>query len=337
MRDINTGVNDSDVWNSQKAEWIGSKMKTAVYEKYGPPEVLSIKEVEKPVPKDNEILVKIRATTVAAGDIRMRGFKVQLSFWLPARLALGVTGPKRKVLGMEASGVVESVGKSIEKFRVGDEVLAATGFGGGYAEYICLPATDVVGRVVIEIAKKPANLTFEEAAAVPIGAMTALAFLRKAKVKSGQKVLVYGASGSVGTYAVQLAKYYGAEVTGVCSAANLELVKSLGADVVIDYAKEDFANNGQKYDFIFDAVGKISSSKAKGSLAEKGVFLSTWGSGDMEPNDLSTLSGLLEAGKLKVVVDRTYPLEQIVEAHRYVEAGHKKGNVVITVNNSLPA
>jgi NADPH:quinone reductase-like Zn-dependent oxidoreductase len=188
-----------------------------------------------------------------------------------------------------------------------------------------------VGRVVIEVAKKPTNLTFEQAAAVPIGAMTALAFLRKANVKKGQKVLVYGASGSVGTYAVQLGKYFGAEVTGVCSASNLELVKSLGADIVIDYAKEDFAKNGQKYDLIFDAVGKISRSHAKGSLTENGVFLSTWGDGGTEPNDLSTLSGLIEAGKLKVVIDRTYPIEQIVEAHRHVDAGHKKGNVVITL------
>ena len=164
-----------------------------------------------------------------------------------------------------------------------------------------------------------------------------MAFLRKANVKNGQKVLVYGASGSVGTYAVQLAKYFGAEVTGVCSASNLELVKSLGADVVIDYAKEDFAKNGQRYDLVFDAVGKISRSKAKGSLTENGVFLSTWGSGGMEPNDLSTLSGLIEAGKLKAVIDRQYPLEQIVEAHRYVGAGHKKGNVVITLQHSLPA
>jgi NADPH:quinone reductase-like Zn-dependent oxidoreductase len=306
-------------------------MKAVIYEKYGLPEVLSLVELEKPVPKDNEVLIRIHATTVAAGDIRMRGFKVQLSFWLPARLALGLTGPKRKILGMEASGVVESVGKNVEKFKAGDEVLAATGFGGGYAEYVCLPDTDVVGSVVIQVAKKPANLTFEQAAAVPIGAMTALAFLRKANVTKGQKVLVYGASGSVGTYAVQLAKIYGAEVTGVCSAANLELIKSLGADAVLDYAKEDFAQNGQKYDFVFDAVGKISRSKAKGSLTKNGVFLSTWGSGDMKPNDLSTLCGLIEAGKLKVIVDRQYPLEKIVEAHRYVEAGHKKGNVVITV------
>jgi NADPH:quinone reductase-like Zn-dependent oxidoreductase len=315
----------------------GLEMKAAVYEKYGPPEVLSLKEIEKPVPKDNEVLIKILATTVAAGDIRMRGFKVPAALWLLSRIALGITGPKRKILGMEISGVVEKVGKAVEKFMVGDEVFASTGFGGGYAEYICLPAADVVGRVVIEVAKKPANLTFQEAAAFPIGGMTALAFLRKANVKNGQKVLVYGASGSVGTYTVQLAKNFGAQVTGVCSAANLELVKSLGADVVIDYAKEDFAKNGQRYDLVFDAVGKISRSKAKGSLTENGVFLSTWGNGGMEPNDLSTLSGLIEAGKLKAVIDRQYPLEQIVEAHRYVGAGHKKGNVVITLQHSLPA
>ena len=312
-------------------------MKAIVYTKYGAPEVLHLKEIEKPVPKDNEVLVKINATTVTAGDIRMRGFKVPAHFWLPARFALGVTGPKNKVLGMEVSGVIETVGKGVTKFRVGDEVLAATGFGRGYAEYICLPETDMVGRVVIEVAKKPANLTFEEAAAVPIGGMTALAFLRKANVKNGRKVLVYGASGSVGTYAVQLAKNCGAQVTGVCSASNLELVKSLGADVVIDYAKEDFAKNGRRYDLVFDAVGKISRSKAKGSLTENGVFLSTWGNGGMEPNDLVTLSGLIEAGKLKVVIDRQYPLEQIVEAHRYVGAGHKKGNVAITIEHNLSA
>lgn len=306
-------------------------MKAAIYEKYGPPEVLHIKEIEKPLPKDNEVLIKIYATTVAAGDIRMRGFKVPTKFWLPMRLALGLTGPKNKVLGMEASGVVETIGKGVERFRVGDEVMAATGFGGGYAEYVCLPDKDVVGRVVIQVAKKPANLTFEQAAAVPIGAMTALAFLRKAKITNGQKVLVYGASGSVGTYAVQLAKYYGAEVTGVCSAANLELIKSLGADVMIDYAKEDFAKNSQRYDFVFDAIGKTSRSHAKESMTEKGVFLSTWQDAKMEPNDLSTLKGLIEAGKLKAVIDRQYPLKQIVEAHRYVETGHKKGNVVITL------
>jgi len=311
------------------------KMKAAIYEKYGPPEVLHLKEIEKPIPKDNEVLVKIRATTVTAGDIRMRGFKVPAHFWLPARFALGLTGPKRKTLGMEISGIIEAVGKSVTKFKVGDEVFAETGFGDGYAEYICLPEMSEIKseKSVIRLAKKPVNLTFEEAAAVPVGGITALIFIRKANITKGQKILIYGASGSVGTYAVQLAKNYGAEVTGVCSTNNMELVKSLGADKVIDYTQEDFTKNSQTYDVIFDAVGKISRSLVKGSLEKKGVFLSTWQSLKVEAGDLAVLKGLVEAGKLKAVIDRTYPLEQIVEAHRYVEAGHKKGNVVITVQH----
>jgi len=312
------------------------KMKAAIYEKYGPPEVLHLKEIEKPIPKDNEVLVKIRATTVTAGDIRMRGFKVPAHFWLPARFALGLTGPKRKTLGMEISGIIEAVGKSVTKFKVGDEVFAETGFGDGYAEYICLPEMPETKseKSVIRLAKKPVNLTFEEAAAVPVGGITALIFIRKANITKGQKILIYGASGSVGTYAVQLAKNYGAEVTGVCSTNNMELVKSLGADKVIDYTQEDFTKNSQTYDVIFDAVGKISRSLVKGSLEKKGVFLSTWQSLKIEAGDLAVLKGLVEAGKLKPVIDRTYPLEQIVEAHRYVEAGHKKGNVVITVQHN---
>jgi NADPH:quinone reductase-like Zn-dependent oxidoreductase len=305
-------------------------MKAVIYEKYGPPEVLSLKEIEKPVPKDNEVLIKIHATTVAAGDIRMRGFKVPAKFWLPMRLVLGLTGPKKKILGMEISGEIEAIGKEVKNFKEGDQVFAATGFGGGYAEYTCLPEIAAPKRGTW-MEKKPVNITYEEAAAVPVGGITALAFLRKADVMNGKKVLVYGASGSVGTYAVQLARCYGAEVTGVCSAANLELVKSLGADTVIDYTKEDFVKNGQMYDLVFDAVGKISGSHAKGSLTEKGVFLSTWQSPGVEPDDLSSLKGLVESGKVKAVIDRTYPLGQIVEAHRHVEAGHKKGNVVITV------
>jgi NADPH:quinone reductase-like Zn-dependent oxidoreductase len=310
-------------------------MKAVIYSKFGSPDVLQLKDIEKPVPKDNEALVKIHATTVAAGDIRMRGFKVPASFWLPARLALGITGPRRKILGMEISGVIESVGKDVKKFKVGDEVFAATGFGGGYAEFICLPEDEVLRREqVIMLAKKPVNLSFEESAAVPVGGMTALAFMRKANIRKGQKILIYGASGSVGTYSVQLAKYHGAEVTAVCGTNNLELVKSLGADKVIDYTKEDFTKNGQKYAVVFDAVGKISRSFAKGSLEINGVFLSTWDNAPMKEDDLGAVKELVEAGKLKPVIDRSYPLEQLVEAHRYVETGHKKGNVVITVEHN---
>ena len=312
------------------------KMKAAIYEKYGSPEVLHLKEIEKPIPNDDEVLVKIYATTVTAGDIRMRGFKVPAHFWLPARFALGLTGPKRKTLGMEISGIIEAIGKSVTKFKVGDEVFAETGFGDGYAEYICLPEMSQIKseKSVIRLEKKPVNLTFEEAAAVPVGGITALIFMRKANLQKGQKILIYGASGSVGTYAVQLAKNYGAEVTGVCSTNNVELVKSLGADKVIDYTREDFTKNSQTYNIIFDAVGKISRSLVKGSLEKKGVFLSTWQSLKVEANGLDALKGLVEEGKLKPVIDRRYPLEQIVEAHRYVEAGHKKGNVVITVQHN---
>jgi NADPH:quinone reductase-like Zn-dependent oxidoreductase len=228
-------------------------MKAIIYEKYGSPEVLKLKEIAKTIPKDNEVLVKIHATTVTAGDIRMRGFKVPAHFWLPARLALGLTGPKKKTLGMELSGIIEAVGKSVIKFKAGDEVFAETDFGGGYAEYICLPEMPELKspKTVIRIEKKPVNLTFEEAAAVPVVAITALIFMRKANITKGQKSLIYGASGSVGTYAVQLAKNYGAEVTGVCSTNNMELVKSLGADNVIDYTHEDFTKNSQTYDVIF--------------------------------------------------------------------------------------
>jgi NADPH:quinone reductase-like Zn-dependent oxidoreductase len=309
-------------------------MKAVIYEKYGSPEVLHIKEIEKPSLKDNEVLVKIHATTVTAGDIRMRGFKVPAHFWLPARFALGITGPRKKTLGMEISGVIEAAGKGVTKFKAGDEVFAETDFGGGYAEYICLPEIPVAKslKTVIRIEKKPVNLTFEEAAAVPVGGITALIFIRKANIQKGQKILIYGASGSVGTYAVQLAKNYGAEVTGVCGTNNMELVKSLGADKVIDYTKEEFTKNSI-YDVIFDAVGKISRSQVKGALKKNGVFLSTWQSLKVEADDLALLKGLVEAGKLRPIIDRNYALEQIAEAHRYVEAGHKKGNVVITVEH----
>jgi NADPH:quinone reductase-like Zn-dependent oxidoreductase len=322
-------------------------MRAIVYDRYGPPEVLRLAEVPKPVPRDGEVLVRVRATTVTVADFRCRSFTVPPSFWIPARLALGVFKPRQRVLGAELSGEVEEVGDRVARFKKGDAVFAATLMRfGGYGEYACLPEEGV-------IAPKPANMGYEEAAAVPVGARAALHFLNQAKIEPGQRVLVYGASGSVGSFAVQLAKHQGAEVTAVCSGANIELVKSLGADAAVDYTRESFASRGVLYDVIFVAVDKVRFEDCMKSLKPYGVYLNAaspvrsfamrWaaltshktivtGEHPAETaGDLVFLKGLIEQGKLRSVIDRKYPLEQIVEAHRYVDQGHKKGNVVITV------
>jgi NADPH:quinone reductase-like Zn-dependent oxidoreductase len=317
-------------------------MKAIVYFKYGAPEVLQLNDVEKPTPKENEILIKIKATAVNSGDVRLRKadpFAVRFFF--------GLTKPKKNILGGVLSGEIEAIGSAVKRYKVGDSVFGATGMGfGAYAEYKCLPESAV-------LALKPNNITHEEAAVIPFGGMTALHFIKKANIQSGQRILINGASGAVGTAAIQLAKYYGAYVTGVCSTANINLVKSLGADEAIDYTKEDFTKNGKTYDVIFDTVDKISFSDSLKSLNKKGILIlgasgiagmlqGLWtsitsskkvitGIISQKTEDMIFLKTLIEKGKMKPVIDRTYSITQMAEAHAYVEKGHKKGNVAITV------
>ena len=307
-------------------------MKAIVYKQYGPPEVLELRDAPKPAPKDREVLIRIHATTVTRGDSRMRSFTVPPQQWLFARLFLGIFRPRRPILGMELAGVVEATGRQVTRFKPGDAVFASTcevGFG-AYAEYKCMPEGGLM-------AHKPNNLCFGEAAAAVGGGMTALRCLQRGKIQPGQKILVYGASGAVGTNAVQLARnLFGAEVTGVCSFANLDLVKSLGAVRVMDYARQDFTQIGELYDVVFDAVAKVPPVLARRALKKTGIYLNVHRDAHANPtgsgiNELLILKDLLEAGKFRPIIDRVYPLEQIVEAHRYVDTGHKKGNVVITM------
>ena len=326
-------------------------MKAILHTKYGPADELQLKEVEKPAPRDNEVLIKIHATTVTTTDCNARNFTfVPKSFLLLAQLMFGFKKPRKNILGVDLAGEIEAVGKDVKLFKQGDQVFGTPGAGfGAHAEYICMPEKGVLAR-------KPASMTYEQAAAIPLAGNAALFFIRDlGKLQAGQKILIHGASGAIGTYAVQLARYYGAEVTGVCSAANAEMVKSLGADKVIDYTREDFTENAETYDVIFDVVGKIRFSQCKGSLKPKGIYLENmlelrdmlqmlWtaisggrkikgGVSIEKVENLNFFLELIEAGKLKPVIDRSYPLEQIPEAFRYVEKGHKKGNVVITVGH----
>ncbi|PFS58548.1 NAD(P)-dependent alcohol dehydrogenase [Bacillus thuringiensis] len=301
-------------------------MKAIICTKYGPPNVLQLQNVEKPKSKKNEVLVKIHATSVSTGDCRIRGFNSPLLFWIPMRIILGFRKPRKPILGVELSGEIEDIGTDVTQFKKGDQVFALTELNlGGYAEYTCVHESGL-------IALKPTNVTYEEAAVIPFGGTSALHFLRKGQIKKGQRVLIYGASGSVGTTAVQLAKYFGATVTAICSSSNFDLVTALGADNVIDYMKEDFTKQGEHYDIIFDAVGKYKKSLCTDALMPNGKYVSVNGMmAKVSKEDMNLLKQLAETEKLKPVIDRTYRLEEIAEAHIYVEKGHKKGNVSITL------
>jgi NADPH:quinone reductase-like Zn-dependent oxidoreductase len=328
-------------------------MKAILHTRFGPPDELQLKEIDKPIPRDNEVLVKIHATTVTSTDCNVRNFTfVPRVFLLPARLFMfGVFKPRIHILGIDLAGEIEAVGKDVEQFKEGDHVFGTPGMTfGAHAEYTCVPEDGV-------LAIKPASIAWEEAAPIFLGASTALFYLRdKGNIQAGHKILIYGASGAIGTYAVQLAKYFGAEVTGVCSTTNLKMVKSLGADKVIDYTQEDYTESGETYDLILDTVGKTSFSRCKKSLNQKGIFLPVvmdltelvqiiWtsltdgkkvkgGVAGESVEDLDFFKELVVAGKLKPVIDRCYPLEKTAEAFQYVEKGHKKGNVVITVEHN---
>lgn len=322
-------------------------MKAIVYEEYGAPEVLHLKELEKPAIKTDEILVRIHATTVSSADARLRSMNVPRGFRLITRLVFGFTKPKKGTLGQEFAGEVVAVGKAVTEFKEGDAVFGSSGKMGCYAEYVAVPES---GPIVL----KPANLSDDEAASIPFGALSSLVYLRDlGKIKAGQKVLVNGASGSLGTFAVQLAKYFGAEVTGVCSTGNISLVKSIGADHVVDYTQTDFATRDDRYDIIFDTVGNLTFSHAKKALTLNGRLLLAvagipqflqmlWigivsrkkviaGVAEFKKEDLAFIKELIESGSIKPVIDSRYPLEKTVEAHRYVDKGHKKGGVVITL------
>ncbi len=311
------------------------KMNAIVTTKYGPPEVLELREREKPTPRDNEVLIRIFVTTVSVGDIKMRGLDLPSGQKVAARLFLGWSKPKKDVLGMEVAGEIESIGSDVTKFKVGDRVFASTFWDGlgGYAQYKSMPEDSMIASI-------PENMSFEQAVPVLGGGVTAAKILKKGNIQPGQKILIYGASGNVGTYAVQIAKHLGAEVTGVCSTMNLELVKELGANKVIDYTQEDFTQSGETYDIVFDAVGKMASSQRKVSLKETGIYLNvdkdSGGVGKSKDHieHLVFLKELMEAGKLKSVIDKTFSFEQIPEAHTYVETGRKRGCVVVTMDHN---